>query len=110
MKGDGGSGVAPSTVGKKVSEATSAFERVLEKHTGLDQTGKEYFNPDNAFDAEGLTRLTEQIAMQIKIKLIENLDKIIRESVKPIENIDGIKILHVEGLANGLGGGNGGDS
>lgn len=29
--------------------------------TGLDQTGKEYFNPDNAFDAEGLTKLTEAI-------------------------------------------------
>jgi len=29
--------------------------------TRLEQTGREYFNPGNAFDAEGLTRLTEQI-------------------------------------------------
>jgi uncharacterized membrane protein YqiK len=29
--------------------------------TQLDQTGMEFFNPSNAFDAEGLTRLTEQI-------------------------------------------------
>ena len=29
--------------------------------TGLDQTGKEFFNPDNAFDAAGLTKLTEEI-------------------------------------------------
>ncbi|MEZ5569820.1 MAG: flotillin family protein [Halioglobus sp.] len=29
--------------------------------TGLDQTAKEYFNPDNAFDAEGLTKLTQEI-------------------------------------------------
>jgi uncharacterized membrane protein YqiK len=29
--------------------------------TGLDQTSKEHFNPDNAFDAEGLTKLTEAI-------------------------------------------------
>ena len=29
--------------------------------TGLDQTNKEYFNPDNAFDAEGLTKLTQEI-------------------------------------------------
>lgn len=29
--------------------------------TGLDQTSREYFNPDNAFDAEGLTKLTEEI-------------------------------------------------
>lgn len=29
--------------------------------TGLDQTSREFFNPDNAFDAEGLTKLTEEI-------------------------------------------------
>ncbi|MGI9478814.1 MAG: flotillin family protein [Hyphomicrobiaceae bacterium] len=29
--------------------------------TGLDQTNKEYFNPNNAFDAEGLTKLTQEI-------------------------------------------------
>ena len=29
--------------------------------TQLDQTAMEFFNPSNAFDAEGLTRLTEQI-------------------------------------------------
>ncbi|MEM8839177.1 MAG: SPFH domain-containing protein, partial [Pseudomonadota bacterium] len=29
--------------------------------TGLDQTNREYFNPDNAFDAEGLTKLTSEI-------------------------------------------------
>jgi uncharacterized membrane protein YqiK len=28
--------------------------------TSLDQTDKKFFNPDNAFDAEGLTRLTEE--------------------------------------------------
>jgi uncharacterized membrane protein YqiK len=36
--------------------------------TQLDQTGMEYFNPSNAFDAEGLTRLTEQIEMRKKIR------------------------------------------
>ena len=34
--------------------------------TQLDQTGMEYFNPGNAFDAEGLTRLTEQIEKRKK--------------------------------------------
>ncbi|MGI9407518.1 MAG: flotillin family protein, partial [Hyphomicrobiaceae bacterium] len=29
--------------------------------TGLDQTNREFFNPDNAFDAEGLTKLTQEI-------------------------------------------------
>ncbi|PWN56089.1 flotillin family protein [Abyssibacter profundi] len=36
--------------------------------TGLDQTGKEYFNPDNAFDAEGLTQLTRQIEEKKKVR------------------------------------------
>ena len=36
--------------------------------TGLDQTVKEYFNPDNAFDAEGLTRLTEEIEARRKLR------------------------------------------
>ena len=34
--------------------------------TSLDQTGMEFFNPSNAFDEEGLTRLTEQIEMRKK--------------------------------------------
>lgn len=29
--------------------------------TGLDQTDKDFFNPENAFDAEGLTKLTQAI-------------------------------------------------
>lgn len=51
----------------------------------------------------------EQITMQLKLSLIENLATIIRESVKPMERIDGIKIVQVEGLTgNGQGGGEGG--
>ena len=34
--------------------------------TGLDQTKREFFNPQNAFDAEGLTRLTEEIETRRK--------------------------------------------
>jgi uncharacterized membrane protein YqiK len=36
--------------------------------TQLDQTAMEYFNPSNAFDAEGLTRLTDQIERRKKIR------------------------------------------
>ena len=36
--------------------------------TDLDQTEMEFFNPSNAFDAEGLTRLTEQIERRKKIR------------------------------------------
>ena len=31
--------------------------------------------------------------MKIKLELIANLENIIRESVKPMENIEGIKII-----------------
>src|SRR4029078_490101 len=34
--------------------------------TQLDQTAMEFFNPSNAFDAEGLTRLTETIETRKK--------------------------------------------
>lgn len=54
------------------------------------------------------TLSAEQIAMQVRIRLIEALPQIIAESVKPMENIDGIKILHVDGL-NGGGGSAGGE-
>ncbi|MEQ8179966.1 MAG: flotillin domain-containing protein [Amphiplicatus sp.] len=50
------------------------------------------------------TLSAEQIAMQIKQALIEALPRIIEQQVKPMEKIEGIKILHVEGL-NGAGGG-----
>jgi uncharacterized membrane protein YqiK len=68
-------------------------------------------------DAEGQRRLNEaanllsaeQIALQIKLAVLRHLPDIIRESVKPIEAIDGIKIVQVEGL-NGGGSGHGGDA
>jgi uncharacterized membrane protein YqiK len=40
----------------------------------------------------------ESRASAARLRLIEKLDAIIRESVKPLERIEGIKILHVEGL------------
>ncbi len=45
----------------------------------------------------------DQIALQLKLKLIENLSNIISASVKPMENIDGIKIVAVDGLNAGAG-------
>jgi len=46
----------------------------------------------------------------MRMKLIDKLDAIIRESVKPLERIEGIKILHVDGLGGGGGGGGRADS
>ncbi|MDO4250450.1 MAG: flotillin domain-containing protein [Moraxella sp.] len=41
---------------------------------------------------------SEQVEMQIRLALMKHLPEIIRESVRPMENIDDIKILQVNGL------------
>ncbi len=64
-------------------------------------------------EAEGKRKVNEaanilspdQIAMQIRQALIAALPGIIEQSVKPMERIEGIKILHVEGLGGGVSGG-----
>jgi uncharacterized membrane protein YqiK len=38
--------------------------------------------------------------MQVRLTLINHLPAIIRESVKPIENIDGIKIFQLDGFGS----------
>ncbi len=50
--------------------------------TQLDQTAMEYFNPSNAFDAEGLTRLTEQIERRKKIRNDIEQDTMIQREVE----------------------------
>lgn len=62
-------------------------------------------------EAEGQRALNEaanllssdQVSMKLKLSLIDNLDAIIRESVKPMESIDGIKIIQVAGLGGNAG-------
>ena len=44
------------------------------------------------------------IEMQVKMAMLKYLPEIVRESVKPMEKIDGIKIFQIDGL-NGFGGG-----
>ncbi len=44
----------------------------------------------------------------LRMRLVEKAEAIIRESVKPLERIEGIKILHVDGLGGSGGGGGGG--
>lgn len=70
-----------------------------------------------AVDSEGQRKLNEaanllsadQIAMQLRMALIKHLPDIIRESVKPMEAIDGIKIIQVDGLNTGAAAARGSD-
>jgi len=67
----------------------------------VDATGKKALN-----EAANLLS-AEQIAMQVRLELLKVLPDVIRESVKPMERIDGIKIIQVDGLARGGGGATG---
>ncbi|WP_225984942.1 flotillin family protein [Noviherbaspirillum aerium] len=53
--------------------------------TQLDQTSMEYFNPSNQFDAEGLTRLTEQIERRKKQRNDIEQDTLISIRTKNLE-------------------------
>jgi uncharacterized membrane protein YqiK len=57
-------------VGQAVAESLTknGFELESASLTDLDQTDMEYFNPSNTFDAEGLTRLTDEIERRKKTR------------------------------------------
>ncbi|MEP3278610.1 MAG: flotillin domain-containing protein [Stappiaceae bacterium] len=78
----------------KAAELRAEAERTV---YAVEAQGKQAIN-----EASNLLS-ADQIAMQVKLKLIEALPEMIAESVKPIENIDGIKIIQVDGLAVGSG-------
>ena len=70
-------------------------------------------------EAEGKTKVnaaantlsSEQVAMQVKTSIVHQLPDIIRQSVKPMKNIEGIKIMQVDGFSNVIGrGGSAGGS
>ncbi len=62
-------------------------------------------------DAEGRRAINEarnalspeQIALEIRLELLRNLPSIIEQSVKPMERIEGIKIIDVRGLGQSGG-------
>lgn len=53
--------------------------------TSLDQTDKQFFNPSNAFDAEGLTRLTEQTEARRKQRNDVEQDTEVQVRTKDLE-------------------------
>lgn len=91
---------AARTLAQGEAEAAKLKAAATEVTYAVEAEGKQKLN-------EAANRLSpEQIAMNIRMALIEALPRIIAESVKPMENIEGIKILHVDGLSGG--GGHGG--
>jgi uncharacterized membrane protein YqiK len=66
----------------------------------------------NEMEAEGLRMMNEAHNMlspeartsALRMRLVEKAEAIIRESVRPMERIEGIKILQVDGLGGGGGG------
>jgi len=74
-------------VGQAVAESLikNGFELESASLTDLDQTDMEYFNPSNAFDAEGLTRLTDEIERRKKTRNDIEQDTLIQIHSKNLE-------------------------
>lgn len=90
------------------AEAEMVRARAAEKRYSVDAEGtRALHEAENVLDPA-------KSASRIKMAVIEHLGEIIRESVKPMEKIEGIKIVDVGGLNLGAGGGanthGGGDS
>ncbi|MFC6052826.1 flotillin [Acinetobacter sp. Ac_877] len=77
---------------KGEADAKILLAEAMEKQYQVDAEGTRAVNEANNILS------TEQVEMQIRLALLKYLPEIIRESVKPMENIDDIKILQVSGL------------
>ena len=94
---------------KDRADADRITVAALQERLRVEAGGKEKLNAAENLRSDASRRSALHKA------LVENLPAIIRESVKPMEKIEGIKILHVEGLPGlsgngGSGGGSGSDS
>ncbi|MGL1931939.1 MAG: SPFH domain-containing protein [Desulfotalea sp.] len=86
---------AVMTTAKATADADMLQIEVKERDYEIEAAGKLALN-----DAANILS-NDQISMQIKLAVVDQLPEIIRESVKPMENIDGIKIINVDGLRGG---------
>ena len=101
-----------------VRVAAEAEKDAAENHAYAVKIKAEAQQVQYQVDAKGIemrnaalnTLAGDQIAMQVKMKLLEVLPAIIEASVKPLEKIDGIKIVQVDGLNRGASGGGDGPS
>jgi uncharacterized membrane protein YqiK len=101
---------------KTLAEAQSSKERIAaEGAAEAERLLAEARAKTLEVEAEGKRKLNEAdnilnsaiLEARIKQILIENLPSIIRESVKPMEQIEGIKIIQVDGLTGGSSHGGG---
>ena len=79
---------------KGEADAKILLAQAQEKQYHVDAEGTRAVNEANNILS------SEQVEMQIRLALLKYLPEIIRESVKPMENIDDIKILQVNGLGS----------
>ncbi len=80
---------------KGEADAKILLAQAMEKQYQVDAEGTRAVNEANNVLSP------EQVEMQIRLTMLKYLPEIIRESVKPMENIDDIKILQVNGLHGG---------
>lgn len=90
---------------RQIADAEAAAERLraaaAEIRAAIDAEARRAMNEaDNALSPEARE-------LRLRLALIDRIEGIVRESVRPLERIEGIKILQVEGLGGGGGGGNG---
>jgi uncharacterized membrane protein YqiK len=83
---------AEKAAAKDLADADGISVKALKERLAVEAEGKRALN-----EAENL-RSEASRKSALHQRLVENLPDIIRESVKPMENIDEIKIMHVEGL------------
>jgi uncharacterized membrane protein YqiK len=77
---------------KGTAEAEILLAEAKAKSYAVEAQGKQ------AINAAANILSPEQIAMQVRLRLIQQLPEIIEQSVKPMERIGEIKILQVQGL------------
>lgn len=82
-----------------IAEAEATAEKLkaaaAETRYRIEAAGRKGLN-----EAENL-QSDESMQLRVKLAIIEHLEGIIRESAKPLEHIEGIKIVHLDGLGMG---------
>jgi uncharacterized membrane protein YqiK len=99
---------------KAVAAERAEIERIEAGAFALaEETRSKAYRIRHQIESEGVRLMAEANniaspearASALRMRLVEKLDAIIRESVKPLEKIEGIKVVHLDGLTVPAGGG-----